>query len=210
MSVNRASIYIDGFNLYYGALKSTPFKWLNIAELCRLLLPHNRVNEIKYFTARVKSRPGMPDLHIRQQMYLRALRTIPNLSIVEGHFLTKTCRMPLATPIAGQSIATVIKTEEKGSDVNLAAHLINDGYKSRYDLAVVISNDSDLCEAIRIVRTDLGKDVGVFNPHRKNPSVELRRIATFFRPIRQGVLAASQFPAQMQDANGSFHKPSMW
>ena len=210
MSALRASIYIDGFNLYYGALKNTTYRWLNVARMCSLLLPHHSINQIKYFTARVKSRPGDPDMHIRQQVYFRALQTVPNLTIIEGHFLTKPCRMALVTPIGGQRTVEVIKTEEKGSDVNLAAHLINDGYKNLYELAVIVSNDSDLIEAVRIVRSDLSLDVGVFNPHRRNPSVALRQSATFFRPIRSGVLAASQFPPIMQDANGTFHKPNSW
>jgi len=210
MKVSRANIYVDGFNLYYGALKSTPYKWLNLVELCRLVLLRYHVSEIKYFTARVKSRPSDPDQHVRQQVYFRALQTIPNVTIIEGHFLTKACRMPLETPIGTKRTVTVIKTEEKGSDVNLAAHLINDGYKGSYDIAVLITNDSDLNEAVRIVRSDLGLDVGIFNPHRNNPSVVLRQSGTFFRPIRPGVLAASQFPAVMSDAKGTFHKPTAW
>src|SRR5262245_55775115 len=92
-------IYVDGFNLYYGAVKNTPFKWLNIAELCRLMLPGHDIQSIKYFTARVKSRPNDPDQHVRQQIYLRALATLPNLSIVEGSFLTKKVRAKLVKPL---------------------------------------------------------------------------------------------------------------
>ena len=62
--------------------------------------------------------------------------------------------------------------EEKGSDVNLASHLLVDGFRDRYDLAVVISNDSDLTEPVRFVREDLNKPVGVLNPH-PNRSWEL-------------------------------------
>ena len=122
---------MDGFNLYYGSLKGTPYKWLNLAEMGRLLLARYRINQIKYFTARVKSRQSDPDQHVRQQIYFRALETIPNLSIIEGHFLTKPCRMPLVVPIGSTRTVNVMKTEEKGSDVNLACHLINDGYKGQ-------------------------------------------------------------------------------
>jgi hypothetical protein len=54
-------VYVDGFNLYYGALKGTPYKWLDIRKLCELLLPNNHINQIKYFTAMVSARPHDPD-----------------------------------------------------------------------------------------------------------------------------------------------------
>jgi uncharacterized LabA/DUF88 family protein len=104
----------------------------------------------------------------------------------------------------------VIKTEEKGSDVNIAAHMINDGYKGYYQVAVVVSNDSDLVEPIRIVQQELKLPVGVLNPIPTHPSHELQKYATFVKPIRKGVLSVSQFPAQMKDATGVFHKPSKW
>lgn len=206
----RTNVYIDGFNLYFGAVKSTPYKWLNLVRMSELLLPNFDIREVKYFTARVVARPSDPDQPVRQEMFLRALRTLPNVSIVFGHFLSHIVSMPLANPTAGgPRYARVIKTEEKGSDVNLATHLLNDAYKNLYDVAVVVSNDSDLAEPIRVVRGELGKDVGILNPHPK-PSQMLLSLANFIKPIRKGVLAASQFPSTMQDANGVFYKPPTW
>ena len=113
------NIYIDGFNFYYGAVKGTPYKWLNFAELCRILLPRHRIRRFYYFTAMVESRPGDPDQSARQQTYLRALKTLPNFTIVLGSFLSHVVTMPLAN---GRGYVDVIKTQEKGSDVNLAAN----------------------------------------------------------------------------------------
>ena len=166
----RVNIYIDGFNLYYGAVKGTPYRWLNLAELCRLLLPRDEIVQIKYFTALVNPRPSDPDQRSRQETFLRALSTIPNLSIIYGFFLTHEVTMPLARP--GKGYVRVIKTEEKGSDVNLATHLLIDGVDDSYELAVVLSNDSDLLEPIRVVTQRLGKPVGILNQHRI-PSVAL-------------------------------------
>jgi len=127
----KTIVYVDGFNLYYGAVKRTSFKWLDIQALCNFLLPKNQIIGIKYFTALVTARPNDPDQPNRQQIYLRALRTIPNLDIIYGHFLEHVISMPLANPVpGGQKHARVIKTEEKGSDVNIASHLINDGHKT--------------------------------------------------------------------------------
>ena len=53
-------VYIDGFNFYYGAVKGTPYKWLDLEALCRRLLPKDQIVKIRYFTARVASRPEDP------------------------------------------------------------------------------------------------------------------------------------------------------
>jgi len=118
--------------------------------------------------------------------------------------------MRVAHPEKGQpNFIEVIKTEEKGSDVNLAVHLLHDGYQGRYELGVVVSNDSDLLSAIQIVQRDVGLKVGILNP-QAYPSKDLHNEALFLKQIRQGVIKASQFPPIMTDANGSFHKPEDW
>lgn len=88
-------------------------------------------------------------------------------------------------------------------------HLLWEGSRNDYELAVVISNDSDLLEPIRIVQRELGKPVGVFNP-QKHPSVVLRQEARFFKTIRPSALAQSRFPTALTDAQGMFHKPPAW
>jgi hypothetical protein len=103
----------------------------------------------------------------------------------------------------------VMKTEEKGSDVNLATHLLHDAHMGRFDVAVVVSNDSDLLEPIKIVRNVLGKQVGILNPHPR-PSRALLPHIDFIKQIRGGALGASQFPATMRDAHGTFTKPPTW
>jgi len=204
------NIYIDGFNLYYGALRNARFRWLNPETLCRLLLPRNPIGEIKYFTALVSARSSDLDQPVRQQLYLRALRTLPTVSIHLGHFLTHEVTMALVVPSGQpQKYARVIKTEEKGSDVNLATHLLHDAHMGRFDIAVVISNDSDLLEPIKIVRQELHKQVGVLNPH-PNPSRALLPHIDFIKQIRAAVLAASQFPATLSDGHGTFTKPAAW
>ena len=213
MANEQVIVYIDGFNLYYGSMRGTPFKWLNLEALCRTLLrPTDKLRAIKYYTAIVKPRPDDPSVQIRQQMYIRALTTIPILSVHYGHFLTHPVWMPLARSLqAGLDVeyVQVMKTEEKGSDVNLATHLLHDAHQGEFTLAIVVSNDSDLCEPIRIVRHELNKQVGVFNPQR-HPSVELLKYANFVKNIRKGVLKLCQFPHTLTDTNGTFHKPDGW
>jgi hypothetical protein len=204
-------VYVDGFNLYYGAVKDTPYKWLDIRRLCQLLLPHHDIRTIKYFTARVSARKDDPDKPSRQQIYLRALRTLPDFEIIYGSFLSHDVMMPLSEPPKrGPRFVKVMRTEEKGSDVNIATHLIHDAYQQKFRSAVLVTNDSDLQEPIKIVKGELGLEVGILNPHRHTPSRVLTRQASFLKQIREGALSASQFPDILRDGKGEFHKPKVW
>lgn len=194
--------------MYYGALKHTPYRWLDLAALCRHMLPNDNIQTIKYFTAKVSARPHDPQQPMRQQIYLRALGTLPNVSIVYGHFLTHSCRMVLTNSNPVQKV-WVDKTEEKGSDVNLATHLLHDGFTAKFDIAVLITNDSDLLGPVRIVRHELNLPVGILNPHQRHSCV-LKPEASFMKRIRQSDVALCQFAATLIDKHGQFHKPSTW
>ena len=202
------SVYIDGFNLYYGALKRTPYKWLDLARLAQSLLPADNIQEIHYFTARVSSRPYNLTAAHDQGLYIRALKTIPNLHIVFGEFLTHSVPMYLTGVVPAQRV-WVDKTEEKGSDVNLASHPLRDAYTKRFEVAALITNDSDLAEPVRIVAQEIGLPVGILNPHQFH-SRQLRQYATFIKRIRQGDLASSQFPRTLTDRKGTFARPVGW
>lgn len=206
----RTIVYVDAFNLYYGALKDTPFKWLDILALSRALLRRgNDIIRIKYFTAHVVPRPSDPGAPTRQDLYLRALRTI-RADIVLGRFLSHPVRMHLAHPHPGASpFVEVVKTEEKGSDVNIASHLLLDAARDRMDCAVLITGDSDLTTPVRMTKEEFRKTVGVLNPQKQDCKT-LRAAASFYAHIRAGVLAASQFPDVLTDAAGTFRKPAEW
>ncbi|MDE2940653.1 MAG: NYN domain-containing protein [Chloroflexota bacterium] len=206
----KTNIYVDGFNFYYGCIKGTPYRWLDLAKLFQLLLPNDEINRIRYFTAKVNPHPYDPTQPQRQQAYLRALETLPNLSIHLGHFLTNTVSMPLAhPPRLGSRMVDVLKTEEKGSDVNIATYLLIDSFRGECEQSVIVSNDSDLVTPIEMVQAIFGIRVGVFNPHPKT-SWALRNAADFYRPIRKGPLSASQFPDQLSDSQGNITKPPSW
>jgi hypothetical protein len=101
------------------------------------------------------------------------------------------------------------KTEEKGSEVNLASHLLRDAFSKKFEVAVLITNDSDLAEPVRKVAHELGLPVGILNPHQFH-NRELRQYATFLKRIRQGDLVACQFPRTITDRKGTFAKPAGW
>jgi hypothetical protein len=258
----KVHVYIDGFNLYYGALKGTPHKWLNVVELAKQIVPAtDTIDKVKYFTARV-SGAASPDSPRRQQQYLGALQTLPEVEVYFGRFLAKTIWRPLVNlPVAGASIACVppavmaggqhIVTggtlanpatlvvdgypargarrrrrkpkrpvadalvvechsmEEKGSDVNLAAHLLNDAWKGAFEAALVISNDTDLCAPIEMVTKEIGLPVYVACPDRAySLSPELSAVATYPRHIRSGMLANAQFPNPLPGTTKT--KPATW
>lgn len=206
-------VYVDGFNVYYGAVKGTPYKWLDYEALCRRLLPHDNIVKIRYFTALVKELPDRPGARQRQNIYLRALRTLPLVQIYYGRFTLHKKNMRLASPPAqGNPRVEVLKPEEKGSDVNLATNLLLDAFEKRCTTAVVISNDADLAEAIRVAQTRLGVKVGIVNPHpRSKRSHELFGLGCqFHRQITKQSLAQSQLPLVLYDSEGQIHKPPAW
>ena len=206
----RTIVYVDGFNLYYGALKGSPSKWLDLLLLFETILqPHHDIRAIKYFTARVSGTSGDPSKPQRQDVYLHALRRYrPQVEVYFGHFLSHKVRAPLAQPLGQQRTAEVIKTEEKGSDVKLAVHLLNDGWLDAYDCAVVVSNDSDVAEAMRLVKQHHRKQIGLITPGTGRPSRQLLAHADFSRHIRDNVLRRSQLPDPIPGTN--IWKPSRW
>jgi hypothetical protein len=210
----KTNVYVDGFNLYYRALKGTPYRWLDLGQVCRRLLPSHEVHRIRYFTAILQPWRGNTREQRKQLTYLRALRTIPNLTIHLGQFRTDVRRRPLVLPIigAGPSVKVWI-TQEKGSDVNLATFLLLDAFEKDCEQALLISNDSDLATPVAMVRRKLGLPIGVVNPNTRarNPLHRaLAQAATFQRRLRERTLAECQFPAQIPDSHGTITKPAGW
>lgn len=209
----RTIVYVDGFNLYYGALKNTPYKWLDLKALFTAVLPGHNILKIKYYTARVSARVDNPDAPTEQDAYLRAISAhIPELEISYGRFYVSTVNMRVANPkFPWQKFCNVIKTEEKGSDVNLALHLLNDAWQDKFDYGVVVSNDSDLAEGLRLVKKQHRKKIIHLvpgDPAYRQPAVQLKRFAHKSIFITPAALAASQLPNPIPGT--TIHKPVKW
>ncbi len=206
----RTYVYVDGFNLYYGALKGTAWKWLDLPALfMRVLQAHHDILKVNYFTARVSGTHADQSKSQRQDVYLRALQHYrPEVDVYFGHFLSHRVSAPLAQPIGNRRTAEVIKTEEKGSDVNLAVHLLNDAWLDVYDCAVVVSNDGDLVEAMHLVKEHHGKRIGLVTPGTGRPSRQLMAHADFIRHTRSNALQRSQLPDPIPGTN--IRKPLRW
>lgn len=203
----KTYVYIDGFNLFYGALKGTPYKWLDVSKLCKTVLHSDHdITKIKYYTARVKERRYNRGQAQRQEVYLRALRSIPNLEIIYGHFLET--EVTVFRPHDNPRYVTGAKFEEKGSDVNLGVDLVDDAHRQKFEAAVLLTNDSDLQRPIQIARR-LGYPVGLINPFRK-ASKSLSRQASFIRSIKPSALRRSQFPDPLRHKKRDISKPEGW
>jgi hypothetical protein len=213
----KTNIYIDGFNFYYGCYKGAHgaayahLKWVDFALLATALVPDGEINQIRYFTARVKGTASDPAKSLRQETYFRALRTTPHLSIHLGNFTepTKT-GMLLRKDGKPDRLVTVRVREEKGSDVNLATYLLLDAFENDFHQAIVISNDVDLIEPICVVRERFCLRVGVVCPH-DFVARELKGAADFARVFDKALLAQAQFPDTVIDQRGRrITRPRAW
>lgn len=188
----RTIVYIDGFNLYYRALKGTA-----------------------HISGRVD-----PEAPRRQHAYLRALATIPKVAIHYGNFLVTQkwaglvqppdFRPPLTLPAGDPpQVAYVWKTEETGSDVNLGVHLVRDAFRSSFDLAAVLTNDTDLMEPIRIVTQELGIPVTLLSPSAR-PAASLANVVTNVRHV-QPYIGPCQLPDPiLVPGKKPIRKPREW
>ena len=206
------NLYVDGFNLYYRALRNTRFKWLDLRKLAETLFPEDAIRTVCYFTAHIEPRPHDPAQPQRQQAYLRALATLPGIELHYGTFRSRIKRRPLVNPVAGLPAHVLVgDTEEKGSDVNLATRLLVDGFTGAYEQAVIVSNDADFASAMRYVRDGLGLRVVLVNPDPANASpADLAAAATYVKRLWKSHLRRSQFPDMLTDRVGPIRKPASW
>lgn len=177
----RVGAYIDGLNLYYGGRhlcgRSTPrWRWLDLAKLVERLVSRNpawiakqaSVDRIAYCTALISGHEDALGRQ-RQQTYLAALGDDPRIKVEMGNFITRKIR---AVDAASGAMRVVEVPEEKGSDVNLASHLLVDLHTGKIDAAVLITNDSDLrfpCQ-----HTRMHVPLGTVNPRGRPTAQALR------------------------------------
>lgn len=216
----KARVTIDGSNLYYRALKGTHHKWLDLAALADAVMPSDaEIDAINDYVAHVSGRVD-PTAPARQHAYLRAVESLGRVTTVFGKFnVTEKWaglvqppefRPRLTEPLSTEvSVARIYNTEEKGSDVNLGAHLVRDAALGRFDVAGVLTNDTDLCEPIRIVTEEFGLKVLLLMPSPK-PARSLAAVASGVRHIGP-YLGPCNLPDPVVRADGrTISKPAHW
>jgi hypothetical protein len=92
------------------------------------------LDRVVYCTARVDAVTN-PSAHADQDVYLKCLRPSGRSWLCDS--------AGAAVPDASFMVR-YLRLEEKGSDVNVASHLLLDVLSGTIDAAVVVSNDSDL------------------------------------------------------------------
>ena len=203
----RTAIFIDGLNLDHGLLQGTPYRWLDPKQLCRHILSADyEITAITYCTALVKD----PTAGDQQEIYLQALvKHIPELKILEGEFVPRPKTGILEGSQSSKPV-TIIAQVEKHTDVNLAVHLVNDANRDRFDCAVIISNDSDFAEALKVVKDECRKEVWLLSPVKKNtkPTRKLAVHATRTKVIWPSTLKRSQLPHRIPGSK--LRKPKDW
>ncbi len=213
MTKKRVIAYIDGFNLFYSCLKGGDCKWLDLVKLCESYLRADQeLVAVKYFSALVNSTVGDPTRTNRQKLYLSALAANPKIQIELGYFSVHPTKMPRAEDwTAGKIVPVdVIKTEEKGTDVNLAVHMVADAFQDKFDCAMLFSNDSDMSTAVKIVTQTCKKTVGLYIDRKAVSFKVLRDYATYVSRITPTRLKNNQLDAIICSSNQVIAKPEDW
>ena len=205
----RSIIYIDGFILYYGAVRGGAHKWLNLQQYFQLLRQDDDIQAIYYFNALVDG-PARGN----QETYFRALSTLPLVTVVLGKFKLRSVECTLVhCNYPGPRHFKV--PEEKRTDVNIAIQLLDDAYNKRAERFVIVSGDSDLVPAIQLVKSRFPQSqVVVYVPARhpvRAAAVEMRAAGDKDRTLPLALLKYSQFPATLADGHGDILvRPADW
>lgn len=200
----RVVAYIDGFNLYHG-LRTKRWKryyWLDLVGLARSLLRDGqKLIAVHYFTAHVRDDE---EAQRRQDTYLQALATLPDLEIHYGRFQETTYR-------CSKCRETGVRFTEKHTDVAIAVHLLQDAYEDRFDVAIVVSADSDLVPALEAVRKRFPlKRIVVAQPPNRH-SNHLTSVASASFTIGKTKLRQNQLPDCVVGAEGrTLRRPETW
>ncbi len=203
--LNRVIVYIDGYNLYHGLRQERlrRFYWLDLWQLgVELLKPGQSLAAVRYFTTRIK---GPDDSRRRQEIYLEAITVgRDRLTIDYGHFLEK----QMACRACG---AVWMRHEEKKTDVNIACRLLEDAMDDLYELAIIVSGDSDLVPPIEIVkrRKSAKRLIVAFPPGRFSDA--LKRTAHGYIALGERKLARAQLPDEVTNSAGfALRRPAYW
>jgi uncharacterized LabA/DUF88 family protein len=224
----KTTIYIDGYNLYYGSLHGGPYKWRDVVKLCNTICkeqqPASEVITVKYFTAPVKAKVsthGQQSL-VSQSAYHKALKNLyPSvIEIISGYFIQERGTLPrYKKPIQKNDRVEVWRLEEKKTDVNIAMHMYRDVVRNECDQIVLVSNDSDIVPSLEFIRKDYSEVViGSIMPRRKvkqgKNRVSNKEISDLSNWTRQYVLDSelenSQLPDLVPTKKKPAYKPDYW
>ena len=215
----KTIVYIDGYNLYYGLLKGTKYKWLDLSKFTRMLLSSDHeVVTVKYFTSCTLTYPHDNAAVERQNIYLQAIRSLADVKVISGFFKKNKVLMPVyeeackTCNVPQNGFVRVMRLEEKRSDVNLAVEMMVDAAQSDVECLVVVTGDADQVGTIAAVRWRFKKTVIVFNP-QKSMSDHLKKAASYYKNIPRDLPAQCQLPSVItygKRQDRFIRRPSAW
>jgi len=228
----RTAFFVDGYNIFYGLLAGTPYKWLDLksllAHIAHVENPRNAVVSIDYFTSPIK-----PQLATRgrvskeaQDSYVRALRA-SNITVHFGRHQLEPAKAPRFidknTDASRQDKVDIWKLEEKETDVHIAISMYRTASRQtmfdiheRIEQIILVSSDTDMTPVLKAIRADFPDMVlGIILPHRagstrpppgslKDHSHWLRRVITTEE------LLLHQFPNRVATHKKPAIKPDYW
>lgn len=221
--------YIDGYNFYYGRLRNTPYKWINVFKLveiiCSIQEPSTKLVKVKYFTAPSKARFARNGQNAPQSQtrYHNALKQIcgESLDIIKGYHTVEKATPPVyQKPVDRNKTVAVWRFEEKQTDVNIAVHMYRDAIQAKYKQQVIMSNDSDLECALKYIKEDVGDlKLGLIIPRKKESTdYKLRPITEYLNQYsdwtRTHILDEecnhSLMPDMVPTMKKPIYKPDYW
>lgn len=229
----KTRIYIDGYNLYYGCLKRTPYKWL---DLCKLFYNHILPSSshlpytyndlsIKYFTADIVEKAAMSEDSLKdQRTYHQALQFSAQetqFEIIKGYYAinqTRAFRVDKSDPKKPPNeceYVDVWKLEEKQTDVNIAVESLFDVMTDdSLEQVVFVTNDTDLSSVLVKIQSLNKVKIGLVIPTTDSvrmPNEKLDKFADWTRRnILEEELKASQLPRTIEGGRKPAIKPIGW
>jgi len=217
----RTKVFVDGYNLYYGLLRGTRLKWLDLVALFERYVLHPSPNllEVRYYTAPVLAKMcDSAESARRQRIYLQALRTLypMRLQIVEGRMAATKPFLRLVSPINETpeiDRVQVYDFTEKKTDVNLACDMLNGALKGEFEQVVVCSNDSDLEAAFASIRKyhpqiRLGLVAPIARAEARYIASDLKQYAHWSKILSKSHIAQSQLPERIPGLG--IRRPDAW
>ena len=230
----NAIVYLDGYNFYYGCLRTGPYKWLDLVQLFKSILhahdPNINLVKLNYFTSPAIARYARRGTASEQAQssYHNALKQIHKprkFKIILGSHELKAVDLPKA--IKGDNVINKNVTErvwrsvEKKTDIQIAIEMYADAAHSKCDLIILCTNDTDLEPALKKIRSDFPNiEVGFIaavpsptngTPNGRQANKSLKNLAHWTRhSISTAELAAAQMPPIVNTGKGTMNKPGHW
>ncbi|MFH1383195.1 MAG: NYN domain-containing protein [Chloroflexota bacterium] len=157
----RVMIFIDGSNMYHSLKGEFRRTDIDLRKFCDKLIDRRRLIRIYYYNATV-GRKEEPDRYMRQQAFLNSVKMIPYCEVRLGRLVYY--NWPNTPPY------------EKGIDIMLTTDLLTHSFKNNYDVAILVTGDSDYVGAVQAAK-DNGKNVEVALFGKERTSMPLREVA---------------------------------